>query len=250
MVANLTADSKCSTSVLTVDTAGTDPVFQTKSTLYNEELDAATCYPSGGLTSSGFPFVRFPTLGTSLSMQWGAAVNAARARAVDNPDFFNVSLLSGGERDSVDGGFPVFFDCRFDHARALRMLDYMHDGFYLTDTTTSVTAKVLLFNQETNFLTFLRATFSLDTTSGAVKLDKQLSVFKALPYDDGAWAALRMVMEALYALLVLVSIFLTLRRTCNQTVQKNGRACACCADMWNLVDLATIALQVCVGSCV
>ncbi len=94
-----------------------------RSSIYNDKLSADVCYPDGGLSAGGFPFVRFPAMGGGLPLRWGESVHNARAESED-AGFFAVdddasSIEDLASRAAVEGGYPIYFDCDFDNARAV-----------------------------------------------------------------------------------------------------------------------------------
>ncbi len=91
--------------------------------MYNEKLAPSVCHPNGVLVEGGFPFVRFPAMGNGLPLRWGASIANALAESAQ-PGFFNVEdgSMGAAARAAVEGGYPIYFDCDFDNARAVQYL--------------------------------------------------------------------------------------------------------------------------------
>ena len=106
-----------------VSVAGSDPVFEPRSVLYNRKLDYDTCHPNDD--NFGFPFVRYPDVGDGKPLQWGQTIDSAIQEARD-ADFFNFTTDTTVDMDTVKGFYPLFFDVRFDHDRASKYLQYVH----------------------------------------------------------------------------------------------------------------------------
>ncbi len=124
VVTALTEDALCASGAVEVATAGTDPTFQVRSDIYNAKLSVDACYPGpGGLDDGGFPFVRFPVMGGGLPLRWGESVHRARAES-EGDGFFDVDdeSMDSETRSLVEGGYPIYFDCDFDNARAVQYL--------------------------------------------------------------------------------------------------------------------------------
>ena len=117
--AALARDSSCPTSTLETDIIGSDPMFARRSALFDSELNATTCHGDRSEDVPGFPFVRFPQMDDSVGALWGAAISEARD-STNDAGFFNVTSLSYFELEQLNGGYPLFFDCNFDQARAAR----------------------------------------------------------------------------------------------------------------------------------
>eukprot|EP00750_Incisomonas_marina_P004558 INCI13482.11.p1 GENE.INCI13482.11~~INCI13482.11.p1 ORF type:complete len:1246 (-),score=206.27 INCI13482.11:1803-5540(-) len=221
-----------------VSAAGTDPFFQPRSVLYDDTLDAAICHPG---TPAAFPFVRFPRIRTQLPLQWAAAVETARQESADT-NFFDVERLSGDERSDIDGGYPFFFDNRFDHHRAQQFMQYLLDGFYISDRTQEVVVKFLLFNQDLNLLTYVRASFESIGT-GSVVLQKLVSTFNPTPYNGSPLAIMRIILEIVYLSAVIASVVWFFCRA-RAAARKSTIRSFFQKDGWVWVDIATLLLQI------
>ena len=56
----------------------------------------------------------------------------------------------------------------------------MHDGYYLGDSTTTVDVKFLLYNQDLNLVTFVKASFAIQD-AGSLLMEKSITIFNPTP---------------------------------------------------------------------
>jgi len=147
-----------------------------------------------------------------------------------------------GEPEQYDTS--SIFVCPKNYCSIGRYLDYMTDGFYIDEQyTEDLTLKLLLYNQDSELATYVRADFVVEE-SGTLSMTKTINIFRPEQYaDDDVWAKVEMIFEIAYVVFIGLSALQEVMEfvwLCRERKQ----LCAYFSTFWNYLDVATLAVQV------
>ncbi len=150
--------------------------------------------------------------------------------------------------DSADyGAAQVWFDVRMLAPRAAQFMQYLRDGFYLTDGVNDIEVEFLTWNGHLEMFTLVTCTFT-SQTDGTLKFDTDVNVFSVDIYHENR--SFRFVCEWLLILLNLCEVLIELRQWVQMYRQARRRdganlgaaMCAYFESGFNVVDVATLVL--------
>jgi hypothetical protein len=184
---------------------GVDPVFVPSSDLYNSQtrlpaLKAALYNRSELLTPKAVPYGFTKDMGAAeeVVVFGGSAVNTSGSTGRSRAAY----LSSKEETEGEPRLFPVFFDINLAGDRALEMVAYLKDGFYLDGQTRSLTVSMLLANQITDLMTVVMVTFSMNN-GGQVELERNVKTFRLEYYSSESRDLTRAVLEGVFFMAVV-----------------------------------------------
>jgi len=139
---------------------GIDPVFLSTSTLYNDAI--------AGLVRNYYPNETTKLL-NSKGLPYG----------------FFVDQTSGlGSAPDYKDDFPIYFDIDFSQQKALQMLQYIRDGFYLDKQTKVLSVRMLTYNPMFDMYTYIRIEWKFQD-GGLIRMRYQIQSIDIYKYGTG-----------------------------------------------------------------
>ena len=144
-------DPPCRGTKNTLAPFSVDPVFNAKAALFNADLFAH-----------------------SLNDYYN---NATELNSLGAPyGFFSRKL------DGFDDGFPIFIDTQSPSTRALEIVDYLTQAFFMDGWTRQMTVRAVMFNPDLQYFAFTLITFDF-TTIGNVAVTGNTTPLPIYSYD-------------------------------------------------------------------
>ena len=136
-------------------------------------------------------------------------------------DFYDIDVAGGGTDQVNSGGLPIafkyfgiggsnfdgfqaFLDINFRNARAKEVFDYLLQGFYFDERTSSVKVSFVTLNGHTSSFCLNSVEFGFGD-SGAISMEYSINAFPAEPYSSSD-DFLRLCLELTFVVLTFVNI--------------------------------------------
>lgn len=183
---------------------GADPAFLPSSVLYQASQNQSDYYASSEINAYGVPYGFFsrPTRGYSA-------------------------------------GYSIIFDSNLDNTGAKQHLQYLLDGFFLDNATTSLLAQLITFNGETQDFTDVEVMTTFQKGGKLAVETSVRSIVVELYHSTQDWV--RAVLELFVFGAVIFNIYGELCEW-RQKWKAKGSVFAYFADFWNFVDITSLSL--------